>query len=95
MNVVSVVRRQPHHRAADFIGFANAFVRNQFQKIIVSFLGAPGFVVDRGANRTRTNRIDANAIRRHFLCNAFHHQHDAALTGGIVDMPRPGNDFMH
>src|SRR5690606_2646809 len=39
--------------------------------------------------------VNADFVRSKFLGDAFHHQHDSSLAGGIIGVPRPGNYFVY
>src|SRR6266702_2377537 len=95
VHVVGVVRCQPHGRAADFVGFADALVGNEPQQLAVGLRGPPRFHVDGRADGARTDAVHADTIRRYFLRQALHHQHDPAFRGGIVHVTSPRNHLVH
>jgi predicted pyridoxine 5'-phosphate oxidase superfamily flavin-nucleotide-binding protein len=94
VDIVGIVAGEPDGGAADVFGLADALVRDELHEFAVSFGCSPCFHVDRGPYCSRSHAVDANAIGGHFLGDAFHHQHHASFTGGIVDMTGPGDDFV-
>src|SRR5215831_10928795 len=93
-HIVGSVGRQPDRRVANVCGLADALVGHQRHQGVIGFGRVPGCGVDWGPDGAWGNAVDADAIGRHLLREAFHHQPHPALRGGIVDMPGPGDDFM-
>src|SRR5947208_12834529 len=94
MHVIRVVRGQPYRGTADFFGLADPLIRDELHELAVGGRCVPGLHVDRRANCAWTDRIDSDPVRSDLLCQALHHQHDAALGGRIVHVARPGDHFM-
>src|SRR5262245_17277585 len=95
MNVIRVVRREPNGCPADVVGLPDPFIWNELHQFAIGFWRSPGFHIDGSANRARADRIHADAMRRHFLSDAFHHEHYTALAGGVIHMARPWNHLMN
>src|SRR6185295_11349601 len=94
VDIIGVVARQPHNGAANIVRFADTFVGNQLHQFAIGLRCAPGLHVDRRADRAGTDRVHANALRRDFLRDAFHHEHYSAFAGGIVDVTGPRDDLV-
>src|SRR5581483_1790918 len=62
MDVIRIIRPQPHGDAPDVIGFTDAFVRDEFHQLAVRLGCAPRFHVDRCANCAGGDAVDPNAI---------------------------------
>src|SRR5947208_12174236 len=67
LNVIRLIARQPYGDATDFLGFADAFVRNQLEQLCVMLGRVPRLHVDRCADRTRCDGVYANPEWRDFL----------------------------
>ena len=94
-DVVGVVTGQPHGGLADVLRLADPLVRNEFHQILVCLRRFPCVRIDRGADGTGANAEHANAERRDFLGNAFHHHHDTALRRRVVDVTCPRNHVVN
>ena len=47
------------------------------------------------ADGAGTDAVHTDAVRGDLLRDAFHQQHNAALTGGVVGVTGPRDDFVH
>src|SRR3546814_15934750 len=61
----------------------------------VGFGCVPGGSVDRRADGTGRDGVDANALWRQLLRQSFHHHVDAALGGGVIDMAGSGDALVY
>jgi hypothetical protein len=53
LDVIRLVAGQPHRGTPDFLRFADALVRDQFEQFIVVLGCVPGLHIDRSADRAR------------------------------------------
>src|SRR5262245_49212006 len=67
VDVVAFVARQPDAGAADVVRLTDAFVGDELHQLAVGFGRAPSFHVNGCADGAGTDRVDADAVRGHFL----------------------------
>ena len=96
VHVVRFVGRQPYRGACHIFRLADALGGNQLEQHAVEDFGRSELLHVHGrpygAGRYG---VDADFQVRHFLRQALHEEHDAALGRGIVGMPFPGDDVVH
>src|SRR6516164_152438 len=76
VDVVGVVGSQEHGHAANVLYLPDTLVRDELEQVVVGFGRLPGGAVDRGPDSPGADAIDPDAIRRDFLSNALHQEHD-------------------
>ena len=78
-DVIRRVGGEPHGRARDVVGLADALVGHERHEIGVGRGRRPSLRVDRRADRARRDAVDADAMGRELLGDRAHHHHDSAL----------------
>src|SRR6059058_5607601 len=89
LDVIRLIARQPYGGAPDFFRFADAFVGNQLEQLVVMLGRVPRLHVNRCADRTRRDGVHTNPEWRDFLSYAFHHQHHAAFRRRVIHVASP------
>src|SRR5438874_6860174 len=95
VDVIAVVRSEPHRGARNVLGLADALVGHEPHQRLVRFRSGPCVRVDRRACRARREAVDADAARRQLLRDRLHQHHHAALRGGVIDVPGPRDHLVH
>src|SRR5665213_1116456 len=93
-HIVGDVGDQPDGGGGHFLGFPDAIVGDQLQKLAHRRRRAPGGFVDGRANGPGGDGVDPDLFGREFLGHGLHQHLHPALGGGVVGVAGPGDSLV-